>query len=230
MKHIHDAWQLCTTTPLVTYELQPPGATSLKVITGPEYGGDTLWSSGYALYSSLSPGFQTYLEGLSALHSGVAQAEGARAAGLPVRRKEIETIHPVVRVHPATGWKSVFVNPGFTRSIVGIPKAESDAILTFLFRQISENPDHQVRFKWTPNTVAIWDNRVVTHSATFDFWPATRHALRTTPHGEKPISVADYEKQTGKRARDRQLVIWEQQGIQVEQSGSDATKKRGYND
>jgi sulfonate dioxygenase len=66
----------------------------------------------YALYSSLSPGLQRYLEGLSALHSAVAQAEGARAAGLPVRRQEIETVHPVVRVHPATGWKSVYVNAG----------------------------------------------------------------------------------------------------------------------
>ncbi|KAF8643263.1 hypothetical protein AX16_009148 [Volvariella volvacea WC 439] len=147
----------------VSYEIQPPSTTSLKVITGPETGGDTLWSSGYALYSSLSPGFQTYLEGLSAVHSAVAQADGARAAGLPVRRKEIETVHPVVRVHPATGWKSVYVNPGFTRRIVGIPKAESDAVLSFLFHQISENPDHQVRFKWQPGDVAIWDNRVRHH-------------------------------------------------------------------
>lgn len=66
----------------------------------------------YALYSSLSPGFQLYLEGLSALHSAVAQADGARAAGLHVRREPIETIHPVVRVHPATGWKSIYVNAG----------------------------------------------------------------------------------------------------------------------
>lgn len=66
----------------------------------------------YALYSGLSPGFQVYLEGLEAVHSAVAQAEGARAAGLPVRRREIETVHPVIRVHPATGWKSVYVNPG----------------------------------------------------------------------------------------------------------------------
>jgi len=214
----------------VTYEIQPPGATSLKVITGPEVGGDTLWSSGYALYSSLSPGLQTYLEGLTALHSAVAQAEGARAAGLHVRRQEIETVHPVVRVHPATGWKSVYVNPGFTRRIIGVPKAESDAILTFLFHQISESIDHQVRFKWEPNSVAIWDNRVVVHSATFDFWPVTRHALRATPHGEKPISVADYEKQTGKQAKDRQLVIWEQQGVKMEQNTNGVTKKRGYND
>ncbi|KAG6821326.1 hypothetical protein H0H93_000187 [Arthromyces matolae] len=215
----------------VTYEIQPPGPTSLKVITGPEVGGDTLWSSGYALYSSLSPGFQTYLEGLSALHSAVAQAEGSRAAGLHVRRKEIETVHPVVRVHPATGWKSIYVNPGFTRRIIGVPKAESDVILTFLFRQIAENPDFQVRFKWEPNSVAIWDNRIVTHSATFDFWPATRHALRATPHGEKPISVTEYERQTGKKAKDRQLDIWEQQGVNVDQIGSGgALKKRGYND
>lgn len=66
----------------------------------------------YALYSSLSPGLQTYLEGLSAVHSAVAQAEGNRSAGLPVRRTEIETIHPIIRVHPTTGWKSVYVNPG----------------------------------------------------------------------------------------------------------------------
>ena len=66
----------------------------------------------YALYSSLSPGLQTYLEGLTAVHSAVDQADGSRAAGLPVRRQEIETIHPLVRVHPATQWKSVYVNPG----------------------------------------------------------------------------------------------------------------------
>ncbi|EIN10030.1 alpha-ketoglutarate-dependent sulfonate dioxygenase [Punctularia strigosozonata HHB-11173 SS5] len=214
----------------VSYELQPPAQTSLKVITGPEYGGDTLWSSGYALYSSLSPGFQKYLEGLTAVHSAVAQADGARAAGLPVRREPIESVHPVVRVHPATGWKSVYVNPGFTRRIVGLPKAESDAVLQFLFHQLAENPDFQVRFHWEPNSIAIWDNRVVTHSATFDFWPATRHALRATPHGEKPTSVAEYERD-GKVAKDRQIEIWKQQGIEV--PGLPATangRPRGYND
>lgn len=113
----------------VSYEMQPPSTTALKVITGPPYGGDTLWSSGsviryelhpvltavpcrYALYSSFSPQFQKYLESLYAVHSAVAQADGARAAGHTVRREPIESIHPVVRVHPATGWKSVYVNPG----------------------------------------------------------------------------------------------------------------------
>lgn len=97
----------------VTFEKQPPSTTSFKLITSPEVGGDTLWCSGrvitflenvylylteylisYALYSSLSPGFQKYLEGLSAVHSAVAQAEGARNAGLHVRREPIESIHP----------------------------------------------------------------------------------------------------------------------------------------
>ncbi|KAF7327966.1 Alpha-ketoglutarate-dependent sulfonate dioxygenase [Mycena kentingensis (nom. inval.)] len=238
----------------VSYEIQPPSTTSLKVITGPEYGGDTLWSSGYALYSSFSPGFQKYLEGLSALHSAVAQADGSRAAGLHVRREPIETIHPLVRVHPATGWKSIYANPGFTRRIIGLPKAESDAILSLLFHQLAENPDFQVRFKWEPNSIAFWDNRVrlphnpklystltkstleqiVTHSATFDFYPHTRHALRATPHGEKPISVAEYEKTTGKTAKDRQVEIWRAQGIDIDSErnvgAGVAPKVARYND
>ncbi|KAH9052903.1 alpha-ketoglutarate-dependent sulfonate dioxygenase [Lactarius deliciosus] len=165
----------------VSYELQPPSATSLKVITGPETGGDTLWSS------RLCP-LLTYLEGLYAVHS----------AGKPVRREPIETTHPVVRVHPATGWKSVYVNPGFTRRIVGVPKAESDVILAFLFAQIAENHDFHARFKWDTNDVAIWDNRVVTHTATFDFWPATRHcpschAARRTPDLGRGLRAHDRE-------------------------------------
>ncbi|KAF8529304.1 hypothetical protein BU17DRAFT_36868 [Hysterangium stoloniferum] len=213
----------------VTYEIQPPGVTSLKLITSPEVGGDTIWSSGYALYSSLSPGFQKYLEGLSAVHSAVAQAQGSRAAGLHVRRQEIETIHPVVRVHPVTGWKSVFVNPGFTRRIVGVPKSESDNVLQFLFTQISESPDFQVRYKWETNDIAFWDNRVVMHSAIFDFWPERRHALRATPHGERPLSVEDYERHTGKEAKDRQIEIWKQKGIDVP-IASTHSGARGYND
>ncbi|KAI0749662.1 TauD-domain-containing protein [Daedaleopsis nitida] len=215
----------------VSYELQPPSTTSLKVITGPPYGGDTLWSSGYALYSSFSPGFQKYLEGLSAVHSAVAQADGARAAGQTVRREPIETVHPVVRVHPVTGWKSIYVNPGFTRRIVGVPKAESEAILSLLFHQIADNPDFQVRFRWQPNSIAFWDNRIVTHSATFDFFPHSRHALRATPHGERPTSVADYEAAKGAPARDWQREQWARQGIALaSEPGAAASRPRGYND
>ncbi|KAM5537246.1 hypothetical protein V8D89_009179 [Ganoderma adspersum] len=213
----------------VSYERQPPSTTSFKVITTPPYGGDTLWSSGYALYSSFSPGFQKYLEGLSAVHSGVAQADGVRAAGQTVRREPVETVHPVVRVHPVTGWKSVYVNPGFTRRIVGVPKAESDAILSLLFHQIAENPDFQVRYRWQPNSIAIWDNRVVTHSATYDFFPHPRHALRATPHGERPTSVADFERTAGRVAKDWQKDLWEKQGIAADVPAP-RDGPRGYND
>ncbi|KZP00334.1 alpha-ketoglutarate-dependent sulfonate dioxygenase [Calocera viscosa TUFC12733] len=216
----------------VTYELQPPCLTSLQVITSPEVGGDTLWSSGYALYSSLSADMQAYLEKQYALHSAVAQAQGSRAAGTHVRRKEIETIHPVVRVHPVTGWKSVFVNPGFTRRLLNVPKAESDAVLRFLFHQIAENPDFQVRINWESNDIVYWDNRVCTHSATFDFYPERRHALRVTPHGERPMSVAEYE-QGGKKAKDRQVEIWKLQGIEVPKPVSPIdgiVKQKVYND
>ncbi|KAB5592032.1 alpha-ketoglutarate-dependent sulfonate dioxygenase [Ceratobasidium theobromae] len=211
----------------VTYELQPPGTTLFKVLVSPEEGGDTLWSSGYALYSSLSPFLQQYLEQLSAVHSGADQATGSRAAGTHVRREPVENVHPLVRVHPATGLKSIFANAGFTRRIVGIPKAESDAILRFLFRQIAENPDFQVRWHWKTNDVAIFDNRVVTHAATFDFFPARRHALRVTPHAERPLSVAQYEERTGKKAFDRQKEIWKALGV------DDATTEgvvKGYAD
>ncbi|KAI5121799.1 hypothetical protein M0805_009791 [Coniferiporia weirii] len=220
----------------VTYEAQPPGTTSLKAYTIPPTGGDTLFSSGAALHSSLSPGMQTYLAGLRAVHSGVAQAQGARAGGTHVRRKEVESVHPVVRVHPVTGWKSVFVNPGFTRRIVGLPKAESDAVLGFLFAQIAGNSDFQVRFRWEKDSVAIWDNRVVTHSATFDFWPHRRHALRATPRAERPLSVAEYERKYGKAAKDRQEEVWKALGLSEEveraraRSAGAGSGPRGYND
>ncbi|KAF8529302.1 hypothetical protein BU17DRAFT_80534 [Hysterangium stoloniferum] len=202
----------------VSYEIQPPSVTSLKLITTPEVGGDTIWSSGYALYSSLSPGFQKYLEGLSALHSVVgSHAPDRRRIRMigHMRRAEIETIHPVVRVHPVTGWKSVYVSAVATRRIVGVPKPESDTILQFLFRQISQNPDFQVRYKWETDDVAFWDNRVACHSAIFDYWPERRHGLRTTPHGERPLSVEEYEKQTEKKAKDWQTETRKRKGTNV---------------
>ncbi|KAJ3474714.1 hypothetical protein NLI96_g12300 [Meripilus lineatus] len=183
----------------VSYEVQPPSTTSLKVIYGPPYGGDTLWTSGYALYSYFSPPFQKYLETLQVL---------------PITQES----HPILTLHRS----------GFTRRIVGVPKAESDAILRLLFHQLSENPDFQVRFHWEPNSIAIWDNRVTTHSASFDFWPHKRHALRSTPHGEKPISVEEYES-GGKVAKDRQIEIWKQQGLEVQPLDTKSTP-RGYSD
>ena len=103
---------------------------------------------------------QQYLEGLTALHSADMQAVGSRALGRPVRREPITTEHPLVRTHPVTGWKSVFFNPGFVTEIVGIPKCESNAIINYLNEIIATTQESHVRYRWNPNDVAFWDNRV----------------------------------------------------------------------
>ncbi|CAZ85788.1 unnamed protein product [Tuber melanosporum] len=173
----------------VTYELQPPSYTLLKVLHGPPRGGggDTLWSSQYAAYDVLSAPMQKYLEGLTALHSAEEQAIGSRATGRPVRREPVITEHPLVRTHPVTGWKSLFVNPGFVKQIVGVPKMESDAILKYLNDIVVATQELHARFRWEENTIAIWDNRICNHTATYGFSPHMRHAIRVTPHGERPV-------------------------------------------
>jgi len=185
-----------------TYEINTPGLTTLKLITAPETGSDTIWASGYALFSSFSPAFQKYLETLSALHTSGDQIAEMRAAGRSVRRPKTDTIHPVIRVHPATGYKSVFVNPTYTKRIVGITKIESNAVLGFIYQQLVVQNEIHVRVRWTKNQVVMWDNRILWHTALFDSYPSVRHGLRATPLAEKPISVAEYEKTTGKKAMD----------------------------
>ncbi|KAI4246741.1 MAG: hypothetical protein L6R40_001770 [Gallowayella cf. fulva] len=173
----------------VSYELQPPSYTSLKVISGPPRGGggDTLWSSQYAAFDLLSAPMQKYLEGLSALHSAQMQADGSHALGRPVRRDPIVTKHPLIRTHPVTGWKSLFFNPGFVTSIVGIPKTESDAIIGYLNEIISTTQEIHVRYQWQKNDVAFWDNRVCNHSASYGFTGHRRHAVRVASQAERPV-------------------------------------------
>ncbi|KAL8713073.1 MAG: hypothetical protein Q9220_002933 [cf. Caloplaca sp. 1 TL-2023] len=173
----------------VTYEVQPPSYTSLKVLNGPPRGGggDTLWSSQYAAYDLLSAPMQTYLESLSALHSAQIQADGSHALNRPVRRDPIVTKHPLIRTHPVTGWKSLFFNPGFVTGIVGIPKAESDAIIAYLNEIIATTQEIHARFQWQKNDVAFWDNRICNHSASYGFAPHLRHAVRVACHAERPV-------------------------------------------
>ena len=173
----------------VTYELQPPSYTSLKLLTGPPRGGggDTLWSSQYAAYDALSLSMQHYLESLTALHSADMQASGSQALNRPVRRTPITTEHPLVRVHPVTGWKSLFFNPGFVTKIVGVPRTESDAIIKYLMEVIATTQEAHVRFQWGLNDVAFWDNRVTNHTASYGFAPHRRHAVRVACHGEVPV-------------------------------------------
>lgn len=170
----------------VSYELQPPSYTTLKLVQGPDTGGDTLWTSLNGIYDHLSPQFQEYLESLEALHSAKEQADEARRNGLPVRREPVTSRHPVVRTNPVTGHKAVYVNPGFTRAIVGVPTIESENILKLLFTLIATDIPNTVRWKWQEGDIALWDNRSTVHSASWGFYPHRRHAVRVTVTAEKP--------------------------------------------
>ncbi|KAK3044055.1 hypothetical protein LTS18_002293, partial [Coniosporium uncinatum] len=113
----------------VTYENQPPGTTFLYVLDGPAAGGDTLFANQAAAYNRLSPEFRKRLHGLKAIHSGFEQAAQAKSRGGVNRREPVTSVHPIVRTHPATGEKALYVNPQFTRQIVGLKKEESDFLL-----------------------------------------------------------------------------------------------------
>jgi alpha-ketoglutarate-dependent taurine dioxygenase len=138
----------------LVHEKHPAGITHLHNDTVPSIGGDTLWASGYAAYSKLSPEFRKIIDGRKAIYiSAHTYLDRNDPDAGP---KHIERIHPIVRVHPATGWKSLWVNRAMTKSIVGLDKAESDVILNYLYEVYEQNVDIQVRFKWTPRTSALW--------------------------------------------------------------------------
>ncbi|KAG2175921.1 hypothetical protein INT44_000399 [Umbelopsis vinacea] len=171
----------------VSYERQPPGLTTLKIDTLPPVGGDTLWASSYLAYERLSPPIQKLLEGLEAVHSAKEQADASARFGGPVRREPVEHTHPIIRTHPVTKRKALYVNPVFTRRIVGLSHRESDTLLRLLYDHIAGGYDFTVRFKWQKNSVAVWDNRVTVHNAIFDYLTiGRRHGLRVTPQAEKP--------------------------------------------
>ncbi|KAL3478542.1 hypothetical protein BJX99DRAFT_269214 [Aspergillus californicus] len=180
----------------VSYEHQPPGITLLTLLSVPSSGGDTGWVSQVASYERLSEPIKKLLEGLRAEHSGFPQAENARRDGKHVRREPVKSEHPIVRVHPVTGEKALFVNPGFTKRIIGLKDEESDAILQLLFKHISLSQDLQVRVKWDDRTVSLWDNRVTAHTAISDYDTTTdglRHGIRLTTLAEKPVGVDGLE-------------------------------------
>ncbi|GAA5888521.1 hypothetical protein JCM6882_008982 [Rhodosporidiobolus microsporus] len=174
----------------VTYEEQPPGLTLLMLFDSPPSGGDTGYADMRAAYKHLSPSFREYLETLSAVHSGIEQANYSRAGnrGGIVKREPVENVHPLVRRHPVTGEKALFVNRQFTRRIVGLKQEESDAILNLLYSHIERSSDIQTRLRWRPRSVIAWDNRLVCHTAIVDFAAggARRHGARITPQAERP--------------------------------------------
>jgi taurine dioxygenase len=170
----------------VSCDKEPPMGSILYLTEVPPEGGDTLFASMYAAYEKLSPPIRTLVEDLTAIHDGEPVYRGrfgwqdARGKAFP--RAE----HPVVRTHPVTGRKALFVNPNFTTAIKGLSKLESDALLQMLYRH-SETPEFQCRFRWQPNSVAFWDNRCALHPAMWDYHPQRRHGYRVTVKGDRPF-------------------------------------------
>lgn len=171
----------------VSCDPEPPMGTILYIKQCPPSGGDTLFASMYAAYDALSERLKTYLEGLTAIHDGEHVYRGLYDYDGQVDKPVYPRAeHPVIRTHPVTGKKALYVNSGFTTRILGIPEDESAGILRYLYGHM-ENPLFQCRFRWQPNSIAFWDNRCTQHLALWDYWPHTRSGNRVTVKGDKPV-------------------------------------------
>lgn len=160
----------------------PPMGSILHMHTLPDDGGDTLFASMYAAYDALSPAMKAFLDPLTAVHDS---NHIYRELFPDVEKTYPRNVHPVIRTHPVTKRKCLFVNSSKTTRINELEKPESQAVLQFLFEHV-KNPNFQVRFRWRKNSVAFWDNRCTQHFATWDYFPDTRSGFRVTIAGEKP--------------------------------------------
>jgi taurine dioxygenase len=175
----------------VTWRETPSLGSVLRAIEVPPVGGDTLFADMYAAYDGLSDEVKARIEGRVAVHDFAHFRRGLRKAGKS--EEEIEAFnraypmveHPVVRTHPETGRRGIYVNVGFTQHIVGMEKDESDALLKHLYAQASI-PEYQCRFRWEAGSIAFWDNRSSQHYAASDYWPAVRRMERVTIIGDRP--------------------------------------------
>jgi len=178
----------------VSFAKAPPMGAMLVARKVPQTGGDTLWASATAAYDGLQDALKRLLEGLTATHdlaksfpverfgtteAALAQLEKAKRDNPPVS-------HPVIRVHPVTGKRAIFVNEGFTIRIDGLDAAASEALLNLLYRHVTR-PEYTMRWHWRAGDVALWDNRVTQHYATDDYRPQHRIMHRATIIGDRPV-------------------------------------------
>ncbi len=171
----------------VSCDITPPLGTMLQLHILPETGGDTMFSNMYAAYDLLSEKYKAILEDLIAIHESEHIYRG-RYADRGVKEDNIDipvAKHPLIRTHPETGKKAIYVNRTFTTGIEGMKKEESSPILGFLFDHC-ENINFQIRFRWALNDMAFWDNRCAMHRAIWDYWPNERKGRRVTIKGDRP--------------------------------------------
>lgn len=176
----------------VTWRKEPSLGSILRMVETPAIGGDTLFASMEAAYENLTDAIKGKIDEAYAVHDFAFFRKSLEKQGKTpeeiegLNKKFPKPTHPVVRTHPDTGKKSIYVNAAFTTHIEGFSDEDSRLTLNHLFNQ-SAIPEHQCRFKWEENSIAFWDNRVCQHYATGDYWPATRRVERVTIIGGKPL-------------------------------------------
>jgi taurine dioxygenase len=187
----------------------PALGSMLRAVRLPAIGGDTCWASMYAAYEALSPRLRDMLDGMTAMHDLTATLRKAIAGGhatsedLVRFQKEWPPVeHPVIRTHPWTGRRALYVNSNFTTRLCGLEQAESDTLLEFLLRHL-QRPDFQVRFTWDEKTVALWDNRCTQHYAIADYTGQRRVMNRVTVEGERPYFDPSLGTELGTRELNR---------------------------
>jgi taurine dioxygenase len=176
----------------ITAAINPPAASMLRGDIVPPYGGDTVFTNLVTAYNALSPVMQKFVDGLRGLHRfapppGVDQTPEYLEL---MRKRTLVSEHPIVRVHPETGERALFVSPSFLKSIVGVSARESQVLLEFLWEHVVR-PEFTVRFRWAPGSVAFWDNRATSHLAPRDIFDSDfdRQFYRVTLVGDVPVGV-----------------------------------------
>ncbi|MGK9166160.1 TauD/TfdA family dioxygenase [Inquilinus limosus] len=175
---------------------QPPMASLLYACEVPSHGGDTLFANMVAAYEALSEGMRRLLDGLDAMHAGKPYGTGGVPGTIAVSRSiaiernrpeaDREVAHPVVRIHPDTGRKALFVNPIYTTRFAGMTAEESEPLLDFLYAH-AVRPEFTCRLRWRVHDLAIWDNRCTLHYAVNDYDGQDRLLYRTMVQGERPV-------------------------------------------
>ena len=183
----------------VTAVVNPPAGSILRAVTVPEFGGDTTWTNLVAAYEGLSAPLRALADGLKAEHRFNARQRFKENENPYVKRVAANpqvSIHPVVRVHPETGERALFVSPGFTSHLLDVTQRESEALLELFFAQITK-PAYTVRFRWNPGDIAFWDNRATAHLGPqdLDHLDLERVLYRTTLVGDVPVGVDGFRSQ-----------------------------------
>ena len=187
----------------VTFMPTPPAVSVLVGDTMPEWGGDTQWADTRSAYDRLHPAVRDAVDQLEAVHRISPLAYWGEPFDTALGRDDAQrlydealrvppVIHPVVRVHPITGRRNLFVNPGFTTHVVGMSRIESDGLLAMLYQHMFQ-PELVLRHRWRPGDVLVWDNRATAHYATDDYGDAARRMRRVTVRGTVPVGPSGIE-------------------------------------